>query len=421
MITWKEVKLCEIADITMGQSPKSEYYNNKRLGTPFMQGNRTFGFKFPTFDTYTTVVTKLAFPNDIIMSVRAPVGALNITPIKMCLGRGLCSLRSKNNNQTFLYYLLKYYSNDLVNKETGTVFGSISYNDIANLSVFIPEYVDIQQKIAAVLSALDDKIELNNKINKNLEEQAQALFKSWFIDFEPFGGTMPEDWNEVSLSDIAEFTSGYSYKGTELQNSNIAMATIKNFDRSSGFKLDGFKEIVPSEKLKETQRVNLFDILVAHTDLTQNAEIIGNAELLLNKSGYSDIILSMDLVKVTPKEHIVSPFLLALLLKNPVFKQHCLGYVNGTTVLHLSKKALPEYKLWLPADLSILNSLAVLIESLYKQISSNIAESTYLASIRDTLLPRLMSGEIDVSKVDISDPGCLDKLSFSDEGADGDK
>ena len=98
-----------------------------------------------------------------------------------------------------------------------------------------------------------------------------------------------------------------------------------------------------------------------------------------------------------------------------------MGYVNGTTVLHLSKKALPEYKLWLPADLSILNSLAVLIESLYKQISSNIAESTYLASIRDTLLPRLMSGEIDVSKVDISDPGCLDKLSFSDEGADGDK
>ena len=121
----------------------------------------------------------------------------------------------------------------------------------------------------------------------------------------------------------------------------------------------------------------------------------------------------MDLVKVTPKEHIVSPFLLALLLKNPVFKQHCLGYVNGTTVLHLSKKALPEYKLWLPADLSILNSLAVLIESLYKQISSNIAESTYLASIRDTLLPRLMSGEIDVSKVDISDPDYVEKLSFS--------
>ena len=134
---------------------------------------------------------------------------------------------------------------------------------------------------------------------------------------------------------------------------------------------------------------------------------------MLNKSGYSDIILSMDLVKVTPKEHIVSPFLLALLLKNPVFKQHCLGYVNGTTVLHLSKKALPEYKLWLPADLSILNSLAVLIESLYKQISSNIAESTYLASIRDTLLPRLMSGEIDVSKVDISDPDYVEKLSFS--------
>jgi len=103
---WKQYKLKEIADVTMGQSPKSEYYNFSGEGMPFLQGNRTFGRKYPTFDTYTTYVTKTASKGSIIMSVRAPVGDLNITPVDMCLGRGVCGIRMKNNNQTFLYYLM---------------------------------------------------------------------------------------------------------------------------------------------------------------------------------------------------------------------------------------------------------------------------------------------------------------------------
>ena len=89
---------------------------------------------------------------------------------------------------------------------------------------------------------------------------------------------MPSDWVDTPLSNIADFISGYSYKGNELVKSPIAMATIKNFDRKGGFKLDGYKEILPSNKLKPAQHADLFDILIAHTDLTQNAEVIGNAE-----------------------------------------------------------------------------------------------------------------------------------------------
>ena len=117
---------------------------------------------------------------------------------------------------------------------------------------------------------------------------------------------MPNDWSEMSLSSIADFVNGYSYKGTELTESNIAMATIKNFDRKGGFKLDGYKEIIPSNKLKDTQHAELFDTLVAHTDLTQNAEVIGNAEPVMSKSGYDDIVFSMDLVKVVPTSKLRS-------------------------------------------------------------------------------------------------------------------
>ena len=116
MTNWKEVKLESIADVIMGQSPKSEYYNAVGDGLPFLQGNRTFGLKYPIFDTYTTSPTKIAQPQDVIMSVRAPVGDLNITPVKMCLGRGVCAMRMKNGNQEFLYYLMKHNVQNLLNR-----------------------------------------------------------------------------------------------------------------------------------------------------------------------------------------------------------------------------------------------------------------------------------------------------------------
>ncbi|MBP3507413.1 MAG: restriction endonuclease subunit S, partial [Lachnospiraceae bacterium] len=175
-------KLDEIVDVTMGQSPKSEYYNSEAIGMPFLQGNRTFGIKFPTFDTYTKIATKTAKAGDVIMSVRAPVGDLNITPLNVCLGRGVCSLHMKNGNQEFLYYMMKYYMPYLLNKESGTVFGSINRNDIISLEVDIPADSKIQKKIARYLTMVDEKIELNNKINNNLEQQMQVVFNKFISE-----------------------------------------------------------------------------------------------------------------------------------------------------------------------------------------------------------------------------------------------
>ena len=238
-------------------------------------------------------------------------------------------------------------------------------------------------------------------LNNNLAEQIKTICTAWLSDYVPFGSVLPDNWSKVPLSSVADFVSGYSYKGAELTESNIAMATIKNFDRKGGFKLDGYKEIAPSSKLKDTQHAELFDTLVAHTDLTQNAEVIGNAEPVMSKSGYDDIVFSMDLVKVVPKNKHISKFLIAAILQDKKFKAHCLGYVNGTTVLHLSKKALPEYQLYLPDDLSLLKSLDEVVTALYQRISANIEENTKLETLRDTLLPKLMSGELDVSAIDL--------------------
>ena len=303
----------------------------------------------------------------------------------------------------FVYYLVS--SSIVRNPAIKSMVGSsgrqrVQIDVVKNIEICFPS-ISEQFKIASILKALDDKIALNNKINNNLLEQIKTICTAWLSEYKPFDGVMPSDWVETPLSDIAEFISGYSYKGTELTDSTIAMATIKNFDRKGGFKLDGYKEIIPSSKLKESQHAELFDTLVAHTDLTQNAEVIGNAEPVMSKSGYDDIVFSMDLVKVLPKKDGVSKYLITAILQDKKFKAHCLGYVNGTTVLHLSKKALPEYKLFLPSDFSTLKPLDEVVTALYKQVSSNISENTYLEELRESLLPKLMSGELGVSDIEI--------------------
>ncbi len=165
----------------------------------------------------------------------------------------------------FLYYLMTTL--DFHHHHIGGAQPLMTQDIIGDFTVSIPP-LSIQHQIVQILKSLDYKIELNRRINDNLEQQAQALFKAWFVD------NPNPDWVETTLSEVASFIGGYSYKGEELtDSSDVAMATIKNFGRNGGFKVDGFKDIIPSTKLKECQYVNMFDILVAHTDLTQNADV----------------------------------------------------------------------------------------------------------------------------------------------------
>ena len=290
----------------------------------------------------------------------------------------------------YMCYLLNLM--DLSAYVTGSAQPKLNQENLQKIEIRLP-VLEEQKKVARFLNRFDLKIELNRRINDNLEQQAQALFKAWFVD------NPNPNWRETTLSEVALFIGGYSYSGEELTDSfNVAMATIKNFGRNGGFNVDGFKNITPLGKLKECHYANMFDILVAHTDLTQNADVIGNAELLLTKGNYDSIIFSMDLVKVLPNNGFPYKFLLASMLKNKVFKRHCLGYVNGTTVLHLSKKALPEYEIKIPSE-SEANMMNDTLAALYKRMAEVLQENDRLTCLRDTLLPKLMSSELKINTI----------------------
>ena len=412
MAEWVERKISDIGTVVGGATPstkKPENYEGGKIAWITPKDLSTFSGRYIergerniTEIGLKSCSTQLLPPNTVLFSSRAPIGYVAITANEVCTNQGFKSvIPNENTDPLFLFYLLKYNKDKIEGMGSGTTFKEVSGNTMKNIVVNVPTDKKVQEKIAAILGSIDDKIEENEQINNNLLEQIKTICTAWLSEYKPFDGVMPSDWVETPLSDIAEFISGYSYKGTELTDSTIAMATIKNFDRKGGFKLDGYKEIIPSSKLKESQHAELFDTLVAHTDLTQNAEVIGNAEPVMSKSGYDDIVFSMDLVKVLPKKDGVSKYLITAILQDKKFKAHCLGYVNGTTVLHLSKKALPEYKLFLPSDFSTLKPLDEVVTALYKQVSSNISENTYLEELRESLLPKLMSGELDVSDIEI--------------------
>lgn len=374
-------KLGEIVDVTMGQSPKSEYYNTEGKGYPFLQGNRTFGFKYPTFDTYTSVMTKQAKEGDVIMSVRAPVGDLNITPVDMCLGRGVCSLRMKNGNQDFLFYMMKYYIPHLLKKESGTVFGSVNRNDINGLEVDIPEDVQVQKKIARYLEMFDDKIELNNAINKNLLEQAQTIFTEEFLSLDG----VPEGWSESSLLGIANYLNG------------LAMQKFRPSDDEQG---------LPVLKIKELRQGSCDANSELCSPSIKSEYIVHDGDVIFSWSGSLLVDfwcggtcgLNQHLFKVTSSEY--AKWFYFAWTNHHLQKFAAIAADMATTMGHIKREELAKAEVLIPSQ-SDYDRIGGILAPLYDLVIANRIENRKLASLRDELLPQLMSGQLDVSEVSL--------------------
>lgn len=172
---WREGTLSEIATITMGQSPDGSSYNEDGIGTVFYQGRAEFGSRFPTRRLFTTQPKRMAAKGDVLMSVRAPVGDLNVAYESCCLGRGLAGIRSNNGCQSFILYTMFALKQqlDMFNGE-GTVFGSINKNDMAILPVLIPSD-EVLLQFEELVSPMDATIEANYAESCNLQAACDSL------------------------------------------------------------------------------------------------------------------------------------------------------------------------------------------------------------------------------------------------------
>ncbi len=172
---WDVGKLGDDFNLTMGQSPPGETYNEDGEGMPFFQGRTDFGFRFPTNRVYCTAPTRFAEEGDTLVSVRAPVGDINMAAEKCAIGRGVAAIRHKSGSRSFTYYTLRFLQADLARFEAeGTVFGSINKDDFQSLEIFIPP-TDIVRRFEEVCYPIDQKIESNEKESRTLASLRDAL------------------------------------------------------------------------------------------------------------------------------------------------------------------------------------------------------------------------------------------------------
>jgi len=181
-MSWEEIELNSIAQIIAGQSPKSSFYNEDGKGLPFFQGNADFGVLTPKVRTYTSQVTKISTPNDLLISVRAPVGALNINNIKCCIGRGLAAIRASDGlNVKYLYYFLSQYKNKLKEIANGAVFEAVTTEQLKRIKIPLPP-LPIQEKIANILDRADQLRRKDQELHAKYAGLAQAIFVNMFGD-----------------------------------------------------------------------------------------------------------------------------------------------------------------------------------------------------------------------------------------------
>ena len=230
---WKEVKLGDIVDITMGQSPKSEFYNKRNEGMPFLQGSATFGFMHPYFEIYSSDIKKIAVNGSVLMSVRAPVGDLNIANADVCIGRGLCSINGKSNIiNRYIFYLLSYYKPKLLNMQKGTTFGAITKDDILNFKVLIAEDIEEQKRIASALSKIDAYLENTIKLIEEKERFKRGIAKKLLTCKE--GENIPEarfkgfedEWEETQILEFVNNNIIKIEKGKSITKSKIEEGDI---------------------------------------------------------------------------------------------------------------------------------------------------------------------------------------------------
>ncbi len=322
----------------------------------------------------------------------------------------------------WLYYFLRSPQGQYLieQRKKGSTQQYISLTEIRELPVFFPESDDAMRDIVNILTALDDRIALLRETNATLEAIAQALFKSWFFDFDPVRakmegrapegmdeataalfpdsfeesalGLVPKGWRIVSVADVAGVVKGKSYSSKDLvEQHDTALVTLKSFERGGGFRLDGFKPY--SGTYKPTQVVVPGDLIIAYTDVTQAAELIGKPAIVVGVSAHKTLVASLDVGIVRPVESAASRQFLYGIFKTEPFQAHTFSHTSGTTVLHLSKDGVGSYKFACPS-FPLIEAFSVVAEGLANRRQVNIDQMRTLATLRDTLLPRLISGQL---------------------------
>lgn len=336
---------------------------------------------------------------DVLMTTEAPLGMVaRLDRDDVALAQRLLTLRGKKGvlDSGYLYCYLRspVGQQKLKEKQTGTTVTGIKQAEFRKIEIDLPDY-QTQKKIAEIIEVIEKKINTNIEINENLEQQALALFRHYFMDYEPYGGSAPSNWTEVSLDDVCtRITDGSHYSPADAPDAPYPMYSVKDME-TYGFNSSSCKHITAEEFLKMQKNdcvPRLHDILVAKDGSYLK-------EIFICSEEKDEAILS-SIAIFRPNTEIIMPEILLYLLKQPSIRKDVGdNYVSGSALPRIVLKDFKKYTFLLPPMTEQLRIGSVL-HAIRMQTKANIDEIQSLSALRDTLLPRLMSGELDVSGLD---------------------
>ena len=324
---------------------------------------------------------------DLILSNSMSFGRAFITLIDGYIHDGWLRLRCDESiiSKEYLYYFLtsSVAQNQFKAVATGSVVNNLKADTVRDTLISVPP-LNIQEKIVAVLGTIDQKIVLNNQINNNLEQQATALFKSWFVDYEPWGGQMPTAWISAPLGSFVDIKRGSSPRPIQDYLSDEGLRWLKISDVTSltvPFVLD-IKEHIKEEGLKKTVFLKAGELVLS------NSATPGIPKILDVDSCIHDGWLYF------PKSEL-SNYFLYLLFKH--IRKELIALGNGSVFTNLKTDILKAYPIS-KADKDTLNSFDQLVIPLFNSMLNHCKENHALVELRDLLIQKMMSGEIDVSE-----------------------
>lgn len=397
MSNWKEKTLSEYCEFQEGyvNPPKghSEYFGGDIKWCRAVDINN--GYVYSTSQTLTDAgfnsakkSAVLFKPNTIVITKSGTIGRLGIIKDYMCGNRATINIIPKNNADVeFVFYLLRSRQNEFFDLAVGSVQKNLYVSILEKMMFKFPSLYE-QKKIASFFSVIDKKIDINNRINRNLSEQAQAIYESWFVSFEKFGGMVPLDWGEGVLGDIAEIKTT-TFKPDKEPDVIVEHYSIPALDENH-FPIFELAEGIKSNKYL----LNKNSVMISK--LNPDIKRIWRPMCLSDRPVCSTEFIVFEAKNKKNKDFIFS------ILDSDNFNNHLCSHVTGSTGSRQRAvpKATLDFKVLIPPS-EVIEQFCSMVTPIYDLIGVNEIENQRLSELRDSLLPKLMSGELDVSDLNI--------------------
>jgi type I restriction enzyme, S subunit len=408
---WKEYKLNELGKVGRGKSkhrPRNDasLYNGNY---PFIQTGDIKASNFyitefsQTYNEKGLAQSKLWKKGTLCITIAANIAETAVLGIDACFPDSIIGFVAdeKKSDVKFIKYHFDLLKLHLQSISQGTTQDNLSQEKLLKFIFTAPDILH-QKRIASIVGAYDELFELNNKRINLLEETAREIYKEWFVRMRfpgykmaKFKKGIPEDWSSERFEKHIQIIRGKSYTSEEIddEKGTYPFINLKNINRGGGFRLDGTKFY--SGKFKKDQLVIPGDIVMAVTDMAQERSVVGRVARV-PLTNFNEYVISLDTAKIVsidlPSDYIYSA------LRFNYYGESLAEYANGTNVLHLNPELLKKEFLIVPKE-EIVKSYVQQVKPMFELIDYLQIQNTHLRQIRDRLLPRLISGKLQVKEV----------------------